>query len=93
MFDKYELKQILSNTVSTVVFTKVDGTEREMKCTLLPEYLPQKPVVEGQQLLTEGLTRTENPGTLAVWDMESNGWRSFRLDSVKAVNTHETRIR
>jgi hypothetical protein len=92
MFDKYELKEILSNTVSTVVFTKVDGTEREMKCTLLPEYLPQKPVVEGQQLLTEGLTRAENPATLAVWDMESSGWRSFRTDSVKAVITNETRI-
>ena len=92
MFDKYELKEILSNTVSTVVFTKVDGTERELKCTLLPEYLPQKPVVEGQQLLTEALPRKENPDTLAVWDMESNGWRSFRTDSVKAVVTHETRI-
>ena len=92
MFDKYELKEILSTTVSTVVFTKVDGTERELKCTLLPEYLPQKPVVEGQQLLTEGLPKAENPSTLAVWDMENNGWRSFRTDSVKAVITHETRI-
>lgn len=92
MFDKYELKQILSNTVSTVVFTKVDGTEREMKCTLLPEYLPQKPVVEGQQLLTESLPRAESPDTLAVWDVDAKGWRSFRLDSIKAVNTHETRI-
>jgi hypothetical protein len=92
MFDKYELKEILSNTVSTVVFTKIDGTERELKCTLLPEYLPQKPVVEGQQLLTEALPRKENPDTLAVWDMESNGWRSFRTDSVQAVITHETRI-
>jgi hypothetical protein len=92
MFDKYELKELLSNTVSTVVFTKVDGSEREMKCTLLPEYLPQKPVAEGQQLLTENLTRAENPSTLAVWDMESGGWRSFRTDSVKNVITHETRI-
>lgn len=92
MFDKYELKEVLSNTVATVVFTKVDGTERELKCTLLPEYLPQKPVVEGQQLLTEGLPKAENPSTLAVWDMEKNGWRSFRTDSVKAVITHETRI-
>jgi hypothetical protein len=92
MFDKYELKEVLSNTVATVVFTKIDGTERELKCTLLPEYLPQKPVVEGQQLLTEGLPKAENPSTLAVWDMEKNGWRSFRTDSVKAVITHETRI-
>jgi hypothetical protein len=92
MFDKYELKEILTNSVSTIVFTKIDGTERELKCTLLPEYLPTRPVVEGQQLLTEGLPRAENPSTLAVWDMESNGWRSFRTDSVKAVITHETRI-
>lgn len=92
MFDKYELKEILSGTVSTVVFTKIDGTEREMKCTLLPEYLPTKTVVEGQQLLTESLPRAENPSTLSVWDLESNGWRSFRTDSVKAVITHETRI-
>jgi len=92
MFDKYELKELLSGTVSTVVFTKVDGTEREMKCTLLPEYLPTKPVVEGQQLLTESLPRAENPNTMSVWDLESNGWRSFRTDSVKSVITHETRI-
>ena len=91
MFDKYELKEILSNTVSTVVFTKIDGTEREMKCTLLPEYLPTKPVVEGQQLLTESLPKAENLSTLAVWDLEINGWRSFRIDSVKSVITHETR--
>jgi hypothetical protein len=93
MFDKYELKEILSNSVSTVVFTKIDGTEREMQCTLLPEYLPPKPVVEGQQLLTESLPKTENPNTLSVWDIKSNGWRSFRTDSVKAVITNETRIR
>lgn len=92
MFDKYELKEILSNTVSTVVFTKIDGTEREMKCTLLPEYIPAKPVVEGQQLLTESLPKAENPSTLAVWDLGINGWRSFRTDSVKSVITHETRI-
>jgi predicted DNA-binding transcriptional regulator YafY len=38
------------------------------------------------------LPRKENPDTLAVWDMERNGWRSFRTDSVQAVITHETRI-
>jgi hypothetical protein len=92
MFEKYELKEVLSNSVATVVFTKVDGTERELKCTLLPEYLPSKPVVEGQQLLTESLPRAENPATLAVWDMENSAWRSFRTDSVKAVIAHETRI-
>lgn len=84
--NKYELKQILENGVATVIFTKVDGTEREMKCTLLPEYLPQD-VAPGQQLLTEVLPKAENPNILAVWDIESQGWRSFRVDSVKTLLT------
>ena len=84
--NKYELKQILENGVATVIFTKVDGTEREMKCTLLPEYLPQD-VAPEQQLLTEVLPKAENPNILAVWDIESQGWRSFRVDSVKTLLT------
>jgi hypothetical protein len=91
MIEKYELKQILQDNVMSVVFTKVDGSERTMNCTLIPEYVPQKPVVERQQLLTESLPRAESPDTLAVWDVDANGWRSFRLDSIKAARTHETR--
>ncbi len=82
MMQKYELKELLQNSVSTVVFTKVDGTEREMNCTLLAEYLPEQPE---KQLLTEGTTRTENPNVLSVWDLDNNSWRSFRIDSIKSV--------
>lgn len=85
MMNKYELKETLQNGIVTVTFTKSDGTERTMKCTLIPEYIPVKPVAEGQQLLTEGLTRAENPNTLSVWDLESAGWRSFRIDSIKSI--------
>lgn len=83
MMNKHELKEILNNGVVTVVFTKADGTERTMKCTLLPEYMPAT-IQQPQQLLTENV-RVENPNTLSVWDIESNGWRSFRLDSVKSI--------
>lgn len=85
MIDRYELKQILENSVTTVVFTKVNGEQREMKCTLLSEYLP-KTDVAGKQLLTETLTKEENPSTLRVWDVENNGWRSFRMDSINSVS-------
>lgn len=85
MMNKYELKETLQNGIITVTFTKTDGTERTMKCTLIPEYIPAKPVAEGQQLLTEELTRVENPNTISVWDLESNGWRSFRIDSIKSI--------
>ena len=86
MMNKHELKQTLQNGVVTVVFTKVDGTERSMKCTLLPEYMPAD-VAQGQQLLTEASPRAENPNTISVWDIENNGWRSFRIDSVKTLLT------
>jgi len=86
MMNKHELKQTLENGVVTVVFTKVDGSERTLKCTLLPEYMPSG-VAPGQQLLTEGSPRVENPNTISVWDIENNGWRSFRLDSVKTLLT------
>lgn len=79
--NKFELKEILENGVVTVVFEKVDGSIREMKCTLLTEYLP----VSDKQLLTENTTRKENDSSISVWDVESNGWRAFRLDSIKEI--------
>jgi hypothetical protein len=82
MMDKYELKQQLQGDVATVVFTKADGTERTMRCTLLAEYLPAP---EGPQLLTES-ARKENDSVLSVWDIENGGWRSFRLDSIKSIS-------
>ena len=81
IMEKHELKQILENGVVTVVFTKKDGTERTMKCTLLPEYLPH----QGATLLVEGANRKENIDVLSVWDVDENGWRSFRLESVKEI--------
>lgn len=85
MMNRHELKEVLQNGVATVVFTKVDGTERSMKCTLLPEYMPEN-VAQGQQLLTEN-TKAENPNTLSVWDIDNGGWRSFRIDSIKTILT------
>lgn len=81
MMNKYELKQQLQGNVATVVFTKADGTERTMRCTLLAEYLPAP---EGPQLLTES-TRKENDSVLSVWDIDNGGWRSFRIDSIKSI--------
>ena len=85
MMNRHELKEVLQNGVVTVVFTKVDGTERSMKCTLLPEYMPEN-VAQGQHLLTEN-TKVENPNTLSVWDIDNGGWRSFRVDSIKNILT------
>lgn len=79
MMNRYELKETLSNGIVTVTFEKADGTIREMRCTLQSGYLPP-------QLLQENATpRKENLDVLSVWDIESNGWRSFRMDSIKSI--------
>jgi hypothetical protein len=87
MIDKYALKEQLQNGVVTVVFEKTDGTERVMRCTLSDLYVPQ---VEPQMLSEyDGQvpknTRQINDSVQSVWDIDNNGWRSFRLDSVKQI--------
>lgn len=62
-----------------MTFTKNDGTEREMECTLKEEFIQQ------YEKKTDRV-RKENEDVLSVWDLENNGWRSFRVDSVKRID-------
>ena len=71
------LKQALLDDVVEVLFVKKDGTERRMICTLKPDLLPAQTDLEEQVQ-----KKTSNPDVLAVWDLENQGWRSFRYDSV-----------
>lgn len=73
------LKSALYSNEVTVTFTKKDGSDRVMKCTLDPEVLPPSPVTEGK---TE---RKKSENTLAVYDLEAQAWRSFTIKSVKKV--------
>jgi hypothetical protein len=81
-----DLTKRLQNHLMTITFTKVDGTERVMKCTLLAHFLPEEyrnkvplPLVEGDPV----------PATISVWDIEAAGWRSFRIENVtKAVENY-----
>lgn len=73
------LKGVLREGEAVIVFTKSDGTERTMKCTLSETKIPQ-------EFAPKGANRAKNDETLAVFDLENQGWRSFRWDSVKSVN-------
>lgn len=81
-WDKFStwLKDMLKIDVATVTFTKKDGTERIMKCTLNPKQLPPTPVTEGKK------ERKVNEDVLAVYDVEAQGWRSFTIKSVTKVS-------
>jgi len=67
----------LKHNICQVNFTKKDGTVRKMLCTLSPEILPTQTDLEEHIQ-----TRKTNTEVISVWDLESEGWRSFRKDSV-----------
>ena len=73
------LKTELFRNIMNVDFIKKDGTQRKMRCTLRPDLLPP------QTDLEEAVSKTPSATSLAVWDLENEGWRSFRWDSLKAV--------
>ena len=73
------LKGALQSNEVTVTFTKKDGSDRVMKCTLDPKVLPPSPVIEAK---TE---RKKSENTLAVYDLEAQAWRSFTIKSVKKI--------
>lgn len=77
--EKIELKETLKRDTVTVLFEKADGSLRTMKCTLDPKILPQ-PVASDEEV---NRNRAPNEEVQVVWDIESNGFRSFRYDRVK----------
>jgi hypothetical protein len=78
---KEEINEWLHNQILTVIFDKVSsGTEREMRCTLLPEFLPLRLVTENTNN-----AKYDNPDIVRVYDLDKHAWRSFRIDRVKDI--------
>jgi hypothetical protein len=78
LYTKDMIREAARAGVINVQFTKKDGSLREMRCSLQEQYLPP--------LMGEAETK-DNPDVLAVWDIEVEGWRSFRIDSVLIMET------
>ena len=85
-----DIVELLLNDVATVTFTKADGTERVMECTLLAKVLGAHFKPDSEILEEMKTTPTETTPTIAVWDLPSDGWRSFRMDSVKSISIPTT---
>lgn len=62
-----------------VTFTKSDGTERVMNCTLEADKLPKVEIKEG------ATPRKESTSALRVFDLDKKEWRSFTIKNVKNV--------
>mgnify|MGYP002077540407 CR=1 FL=1 len=74
----------LKQSVVNVVFTKADGSERTMNCTLKLENIP-----EDQH--PKGVIKSESD-QIRVFDTDIREWRSFNFSSVKTVNGDSTNV-
>ena len=81
-WDQIALKNQLKEKICRVTFTKVDGSTRIMNCTLNTSMIPAEVSEE-----TKKRTKTENAEVQAVYDVEAQGWRSFRWASVTNFRT------
>ena len=75
-YTKEYLRERLQAGIVRITFDKVNGERRIMTCTLQDKYLPTT---------VSQSARPEPKDSLAVWDLHANGWRSFRLDKVIAI--------
>jgi len=76
------VRQLILNSIKdksiTVSFTKKDGSNRDMLCTLAESLIPEdkKPKTENTKFSDDALR---------VFDLDKQEWRSFRWDSIKTV--------
>lgn len=61
-----------------MIFTKLNGEERNMICTLREDIIPSAT----KDPITQKKVRDLNEEVLAVWDTKAEGWRSFRVANV-----------
>ena len=85
-----QVKDVLVEGVGEVTFTKINGDERVMTCTLRPQDLPKVEIKEGEERNEMGGLKKErvikNPNnSLAVFDLKADGWRSFVIKNIKSV--------
>ena len=77
-----ELFELLKREVVEVTFTKLNGDERVMPCTLIENMLPP---AKKDDPMSQKKIREISDKVIAVWAIESNAFRSFRYDRVKNV--------
>ena len=62
---------MLQTSRCRVIFTKLNGEERNMVCTLREDIIP----AATKDPITQKKVRDLNEEVLAVWDTKAEGWR------------------
>lgn len=74
-----EMMTELTQRTCRVIFKKTNGEERDMMCTLQEGVVP---AASKEDPLSQKKVRAVNEEVIPVWDINAQGWRSFRVDSV-----------
>lgn len=74
-----DLSEMLHNHICEVTFTKVNGEQRVMPCTLKADVVP---VVERKE---GSAAKKQSPDTMSVFCTDKKEWRSFRIANVTHV--------
>lgn len=87
------VRRLLQTTEVEVEFVKSDGTLRVMRCTLVPDQIPETSIkpksVDG--IVIESKPRKQpDPHSIRVFDLEQQEWRSFRFDRLRRVSASLT---
>tara|TARA_R110002096_G_scaffold69149_7_gene166433 strand:- start:36750 stop:37025 length:276 start_codon:yes stop_codon:yes gene_type:complete len=78
--NKTDVVNALMSGLTNVKFTKINGDIRDMTCTL-------DEIIIGAPLVTESQSKVkaqaeDAPVVIRCYDINAEGWRSFRLDNV-----------
>ena len=76
--EKDWLRTLLHEGVVGITFIKKDGSERLMQCTLSESKIPS-------EFAPKGSEKAKSDEVLPVFDVENDGWRSFRWDSITKI--------
>jgi len=84
------VRGLLQNSEVTVTFTKADGTNRDMLCTLDHSRIPvsiAKPVQSVDGIVRESRKpkKEPDPHSIRVFDLEKQEWRSFRFERLRKI--------
>tara|TARA_R110002074_G_scaffold103276_5_gene222960 strand:- start:305 stop:598 length:294 start_codon:yes stop_codon:yes gene_type:complete len=81
MFNYDNIVDQLRANVLQVTFSKVNGEERIMPCTLHTDYMPALSESKVQQVDEFSV----NKSVIRAFAIDKQSWRSFRVDNVKAI--------
>lgn len=79
---RQDLIEQLKTGIYNITFTKVNGEERTMSCTLLESMLPP---ARAEEPITQKKVRELNEKVVAVWCVDKKSFRSFRIDNVTKI--------